>query len=784
MPSIIKNSMSRSSADNLLQNISTDRNNQYYFFIAKCTPWTIENSPDAYIDSDKSEKQIGRSIIGYKKLNPTDILYVVAKRDWTLNDIYDQYDDSIDLFNVDTPKAFYVLNSQNNIYICISNANRANSTVEPTSILSTAFKTADLYIWKYIGTVKEADLLGSTSLYIPINYITDSSVLETQNQYNTQLQAADGGISRVDLSVPVGVTSGSYRHSVSINSTSSGLLVSRSVALSSTQTQLEITDISSLNQIINRETMSGGGSPGFIGYAARVAANAGNISQINNYGVISAAGVTGSTSRYFIIENDMIGFTLSVIGNSDYPVIEILPFINIIGDGDGAYVSPIMASDLSIQGIDVINSGYNYSHAILDIIPVPFQGTTPPILTAVLALKGGHGANILRELNADRIAMIARISPLDETKIKPGGSYRQVGIIKNPTLLSNPGELAGTSDIFYRDVLLLNTSTSTTSTLSASLFSATNITTNTTALLGLETFATAKVYAIKSTNDTSKKVLLKTANDSKSFIDYTDRPNDYIIGLTTTATFTAGEKITQTIPVGVTFTVPGSGSAGISFGYSIDAEGIVLSVGGITPGGYTLGVRSTKNSFAISTTAGVTGASSLASAKISSISPRYGEFVTTAQLSGGLTFTSDSKFKIIDVGDPYIDSLGLSSYTGLHALRVTGSGFSSSTFTSGDTITQGQTGSVAIGYASATVYTWELINSTSGTLWVSEVTGKFKNIADGDSSTYSVLGAYVLAGVSLPDINPNSGEILYIDSVVAIDRVVGQNEEFRLSVGF
>ena len=149
----------------------------------------------------------------------------------------------------------------------------------------------------------------------------------------------------------------------------------------------------------------------------------------------------------------MIGFTLSVIGNSDYPVIEILPFINIIGDGDGAYVSPIMATDLSIQGIDVINSGYNYSHAIMDIIPVPFQGTTPPILTTVLAPKGGHGANILRELNADRIAMIARISPLDETKIKPGGSYRQVGIIKNPTLLSNPGELAGTSDIFYRDVL-------------------------------------------------------------------------------------------------------------------------------------------------------------------------------------------------------------------------------------------------------------------------------------------------------------------------------------------
>lgn len=780
MPSIIKNSMSRSSADNLLQNISTDRSNQYYFFIAKCTPWTDPNSPDAYIDSDKSEKQIGRSIIGYKKLNPTDILYVVDKRDWTLNQIYDQYDDSIDLFNVDTPKAFYVLNSQNNIYICISNANRALSTVEPTSILSTVFKTADLYIWKYIGTVKEADLLGSTSLYIPINYITDSSVLETQNQYNTQLQAADGGISRVDLSVPVGVTSGSYRHSVPINSTSSGLLVSRSVALSSTRTQLEITDISSINQIINRETMSGGGSPGFIGYAARVATNAGNISQINNYGVISAAGVTGSTSRYFIIENDMIGFTLSVIGNSDYPVIEILPFINIIGDGDGAYVSPIMATDLSMQGIDVINSGYNYSHAIMDIIPVPFQGTTPPILTTVLAPKGGHGANILRELNADRIAMIARISPLDETKIKPGGSYRQVGIIKNPTLLSNPGELAGTSDIFYRDVLLLNTSTSTTSTLSTNLFS----TTNTNALLGLETFATAKVYTIKSTNDTTKKVLLKTASDSQSFIDYSDRPNDYIIGLNTTATFTVGEKITQRIPVGVTFTVPGSGSVGISFGYSIDAEGIVLSVGGITPGGYTLGVRSTKNSFAISTTAGVTGASSLASAKISSIFPRYGEFVTTAQLSGGLTFTSDSKFKIIDVGDPYIDSLGLSSYTGLHALQITGSGLSPSTFTSGETVTQGQTGSVAIGYASATVYTWDLINSTSGTLFVSEVTGKFKNIADGDSSTYSVLGPYILAGVSLPDINPNSGEILYIDSVVAIDRVVGQNEEFRLSVGF
>jgi hypothetical protein len=63
------------------------------------------------------------------------------------------------------------------------------------------------------------------------------------------------------------------------------------------------------------------------------------------------------------------------------------------------------------------------------------------------------------------------------------------------------------------------------------------------------------------------------------------------------------------------------------------------------------------------------------------------------------------------------------------------------------------------------------------------VVGAFKSVAS-DGITGSTLGAYIVASVEEPEIDRTSGEILYIDNVRPISRNVGQQEEFRLRLGF
>lgn len=794
MTTFLKSAMKRSVAENLLRDLSRTEN-QYFFFVAKCTPWTTENSPALYIDSDQGELTVSRSIIGYKKINPASILFTIPKYQWLSGTKYDQYEDTIDLFDPDNPKIFYVLTNQRNIYKCISNAGGAASTAEPSAIISSPFQTVDKYIWKYLGTVKESDLLENNSEYLPINFIYSSTDIETQNQYNTQVQAIPGAISRIDITQ--GAIPGIYDHSIPNTTSFPGLKVSNVRYLpGGTDTMLEITDAASINKISQLENITTQG-PGFLGHIVRVVQNSNNIAEINNYGVIVDRGVTAQSNRYFTIRNDVIDFSLTAPASSTNPVIEILPYIKIRGDGVGAYVFPGMTGtfiNYSIEYVDVINSGQDYSHAKLDIITPPITNTNNPTLVAINSPKGGHGSNILRELNADRVVLIIALTPEDESIIQTGGTYRQFGIIKNPKLFSEKGTLAGILDKPFRDIVLVHNDVSDTASVANTIFSLSN----TTVILGTESFSASKVHTMKSANSTTKRVTIKTGSVSDTYTTYQDRPNDYILTLANSGPiFTPGEAITQYIPVGVTFNISGSSSStGVSFGYGILAEGIVLDVPGIVMGGRTLGVRSTRNSFAITTSSGLTGAISGATGTINSIVPRYGEYIFTAQVSGGSTFTSENKFKILDVGIPYFDANDAARYNGLYKLHLStsGSGVTGATdttsalltqtsFLSGDTISQGAIGSYTSDYASATVYRWEFINNVSGILWVSEVEGKFKNVVT-DGITGSGLGKYIIADVTLPDIDLNSGEILYIDNVTSVERIIEQDEKFRLTIGF
>lgn len=172
-------------ADRFRATIGTSAN--LFLTFGKVTAWANDSLPDTANSSVATEYEVWSNMIGGKKLVSSDVVNVIPRYNWTANTKYIAYDHmNPNLKNGNT--AFYVLNSDYNVYKCISNANSSNSTVEPKSVnpgyLTT---TSDGYIWKYMFSVSSSDQLRFLSTqWIPVRSITlDDGSLQWQTQFNT-----------------------------------------------------------------------------------------------------------------------------------------------------------------------------------------------------------------------------------------------------------------------------------------------------------------------------------------------------------------------------------------------------------------------------------------------------------------------------------------------------------------------------------------------------------------------------------------------------------------------
>jgi hypothetical protein len=786
MATYIKSSIRTSTAQSMLQDI--ERNvNQYFFFIAKSTAWSNDSSPDFYVDTVKNEYDLSRNIIGYKKIRAEDILFSIRRYDWIGGTVYDQYTDSEDLFDKDSPKIFYVYTINRNIYKCLNNNGGAASTQMPDLVLDNPFTLSDGYVWKYLGTVTNENEPDTLTTFLPIEFITNSSNSETQNQYNAQLQARSGTITRIDPPVySVGATAGIYPKAIRFNQ-KGGLVVSQIVAGDTLgYSVLTIEDAESIVTLNTINNQADSASYPWTDYIIRIVKNNNNISEIGNYGVITNY---NNADKQFTIRDDVLKFSGTIEGSL---TVEVLPFIKVIGDGSGAYLYPVLTDDVvlnkSIAYVEIGDGGSNYSHIMLDIIAPPLVNTSSPILTGVLPPKGGHASNILSELKSDTIFINILLDENDQGTILTGGEYRQFGIIKNPTLNYDKGTLAGKQTSAFRDISLLNLTGANTNILMTTRFPADGDAAGKgdIILFGKESLVSTKISKYITANDTTKILSVTSTGIGSDFLITTqNRPKDYLLGINKSiSSFINGETVTQNIPAGITFITMGGTTAGISYGYSFVAKGIVIPIAGGVLNGNTLGIKVTENNFVISSSAaGITGSISGATATIFNISPRYGEIVNTIGLSGGATFTSQDSFKVLEVGPYYFSGDVL--YTGLTKVRITGTALSSTTYPVGALIEQGVTGDPDTDYASGIVYDWENAGTTGGILNLTDIIGKFKISSLYGATASKLTGTeYVVDGVTLSDIDVSSGEIIYIDNVVPIDRIQDQKEKFRLTITF
>lgn len=801
MPAYLKASIKRSYAEGFLNELESNQN-QYFLFVAKSTPWTetgySDSSPPPYIDTVKNERDVMKNIIGYKKLNPKNILFALPRYEWVSGTVYDQYSDTEELFDPDSPKQFYVITDQNHIYKCLTrpsidgtyNGTGVASTVKPTGTGVTPVTLSDGYVWKYIATVRSSDVPYELSDYIPIDFITSSSDTETVNQYTTQVTAVDGQITRIDMISNGGVSAAVY--SAFEGGTADSIRLSKYEKSVSGVKSVQILDADKVN--LKQTSYSN-----YVGYVLRIIESTKNPQTNNNYGVITESGLTGPTNStpYFLIKDDALDFiaTNPAAGDSLYTKFQITPRVRVLGDGIGAYAFPVLNSEKKITGINLVNGGEDYTQANA-IVTTPISATrVQPTLAPVLSPKGGHGSNILKEFNVKDIIVVIEITE-DDDKFVGGGNYRQFGIIKNPQLNNGSGEVAGTNDPYYTDITLLYDGVFTNRTLAEWKLNANGFAGDSkNFLIGTESSVGSKIVELKSvtTLNSERRLVAKVTNVGGKYISYQNRPDDYIIkvsSLSAANKYIVGETITQSIPAGTAFN---PSNPGLSYGYNINTTGVLLSKSSDK-----LTIRTLSNGF-VTGTQQLIGSVSGATALATTVSPRYGEYAYPYS-SASSSFVNESGnydlFRVVDIGTPYFDLNQTPSFTGLTVLEIsssvsgttgsvdtTSNALSPNSFFKDDFIQQGISGDSLQGYASGYVYDWNYINQSRGELYLTNVLGNFKNVAT-DGLTGSTLGSFIVSSVTEPEIKPNSGEIIYINNMRPISRVAGQEEEFRLRLGF
>ena len=108
--------------------------------------------------------------------------------------------------------------------------------------------------------------------------------------------------------------------------------------------------------------------------------------------------------------------------------------IPIKGDGNGAECTIVVNNDQQVESVNVSNqgSGYTYGNVDLDALNFP-TGLTRPEFNVIIPPKGGHGADIYKELGAYNVLLYSRIENDNENPdFITGNQISRIGIVRNP----------------------------------------------------------------------------------------------------------------------------------------------------------------------------------------------------------------------------------------------------------------------------------------------------------------------------------------------------------------
>jgi hypothetical protein len=89
---LVKTILYKSLAEGVFKDVVT-RSSSYFYFMGKTLSWDDENNPPLPVDSLHYEHEVRNEIITIKEIKPSDVAFVIPRKDWASDVVYDMYDD-------------------------------------------------------------------------------------------------------------------------------------------------------------------------------------------------------------------------------------------------------------------------------------------------------------------------------------------------------------------------------------------------------------------------------------------------------------------------------------------------------------------------------------------------------------------------------------------------------------------------------------------------------------------------------------------------------------------
>jgi hypothetical protein len=378
-----------------------------YIFLSKSSQYPDENFVTNLNDTVEQEKEIWDNMLLAKKIIPKDLELVVPRYNWTPGLRYKQYDDTVPLENLLTESIddgevvypMYVINLDGDVYKCLCNNVNQKSFVEPTGnftvndgFIQTESGDDSCYLWKYMFNVKRSNKF-LTEEWMPVPFIQPNVDFSTYN-YNAS-SVIEGSLNKIFI-----VDGGSNYFHTTLN-------VEPFVAGTNEITISDDIDLTVSNTIIVNMAVSGTG----------IFENRTHITTIDP-----------SKPRTLILSQPTIA---SGGGISPSNTISILTRVVVDGDGTETVTRVVLSPQNSIQKIDVVNPGINYTKANIII----YGSGTGASARAILPPKFGHSYNPAVEFCASNVMIVSRIGEIDATEnniIPTDIDFRQYGLLVNP----------------------------------------------------------------------------------------------------------------------------------------------------------------------------------------------------------------------------------------------------------------------------------------------------------------------------------------------------------------
>ena len=762
-------SFSLTFAEDLANEFLNDNLNQYFLYFGKIDSW--ENSPYSTTSDGGNETPASnsdtvefknyakRDAVVAKRISSRNTYRMVPRNNWTYGTIYDKFDHTVDMH--DGTKKFFVYTSTGNIYKCIGNNSSGTSQYEPDHTNTPVVSYSDGYKWKFICKVLEDANEFITESYLPVKVAQDNSE-NILNQWTAQQNAVNGSIDIISVQVPTsGHTAASWIKSSSsaVDSETQDNEVGESSAIGDTSITISSTD-DSTDDFYN-------------GYAIYISSGPG----VGQRRVIKD--YDGANRKVFFTTPLISTVTKSQSGvqGSRY---KIIPNIVIDGDGVSAEAIPQLNSNYSITNLTMINSGKDYTIADVSVYPTAVSGgeigtnsIAGPTFSAIIPPVGGHASDVVKELGATKV-MIKTVLSGSDSNFTPAQDFRQVSIVKNPTLLggTTDGDVAGT-EISRKKQLTVERPYYMTEAFNNSAFQSGN------SIMGEVSKATGKIESW--IPDVGGSIGTLELTDVRGTFDI-ENPASTLTRIVftndsqgNTGQFVVGNIVKQTKN-------------------SITAVGKIKEWSAPSGGPYELIVDVTSNSFVEnasvqeydSTGTSTTGVDWLNTTVVEN---KTGELIKHYSSTQGTTFefktftTNEYQNiarakKITDVQDEETLEKSYRLTTKL-IIEDSTSSLSSSSYTKDAdfyqiTLDTGLTGSTVQGK----IVDWNVTSGATGELFLNDVRGSF--VAGGFSGSAN----HSITTISQPEFKIGSGEVLYIQNIRPVTRSVEQDEEIKIMIGF